>query len=301
MKQPPPDRQSFSFKLVNWVLLLSCAVIWGFSYFFIKRSLTGFVPLEVAGLRLLFGGLVLVPFVFFVIKKIVPAQFIYILICATIGNGLPTYLYPVAQTHISSSVTGIINSLTPLCTYIIGISFFGLQYRKMKMAGVLLGLLGAVCLIAFRSKTELYADFAFILVALSVPFMYGINSNVIKKHLVNLPAVPLTALMYFVSLVIVLPLLLFSGLADKIQTDEAAQSALPYTIMLGVFGTALAMSLFNVLIKRVSIMFAASVTYLMPVVALFIGLWDNEHVGIAEYMGLALILSGVVLINTVKE
>ena len=107
--------------------------------------------------------------------------------------------------------------------------------------------------------------------------------------------------MYFLLMLPTIPLLFYSGIAERLQTNEAARHALPYALTLGVFGTAVAMSLFNILIKRADIMFAASVTYLMPIVAIMLGIMDHEQLGWHDYLGLGLILSGVLLINTKKK
>lgn len=111
-------------QLINWILLISCAVIWGFSYFLIKHALVGFEPMEVAGIRMFAGGIALLPFLYQAFKKIPYNKYFWIFVCSLIGSGIPIYLYPLAQTHISSSVTGIINSLTPLFTFMIGVLFF---------------------------------------------------------------------------------------------------------------------------------------------------------------------------------
>lgn len=287
----------FSYKIINWILLILCAIIWGFSYFLIKHALFGFEPMQVAVLRILAGGIALLPLVFFAFKKIPCGKYKYVFICAMAGSGLPIYLYPLAQTHLDSAVTGIINSLTPLCTYVIGILFFGLANKKMKVIGVLLGLLGAISLVIFKSNAELKADVLFFCVALSAPLLYGVSSNLLKKHLMGLPSFPLTSLMYFMLLIPSIPLFFYTGVPERLQTSEAARVALPYALILGVFGTAVAMSLFNMLIKRADIMFAASVTYLMPIVAIILGVMDNERLGWQDFLGLGLILCGVLLIN----
>jgi drug/metabolite transporter (DMT)-like permease len=152
MTTPQTEEERISYQALNWVLLLLCAIIWGFSYFFIKHSLTGFEPNEVLTLRALAAGIALLPFLYAAFKKIPRDRFKYVLLCTLLGNGIPMYIYPLAQTHISSSVTGIINSLTPFCVYIIGIVFYGLKNTRLKLIGVILGLLGAVCLIVFRSQ-----------------------------------------------------------------------------------------------------------------------------------------------------
>lgn len=286
---------------LNWFLLIACAVIWGFSYFFIKHALEGFTPMEVAGIRIFAGGVALLPFLYKAFKHIPFSKYGWIFVCSLIGSGIPIYLYPLAQTHISSSVTGIINSLTPLCTFIIGIAFFRMQNQYAKLVGVLLGFLGAACLIVFKPGAIFGGDLFYFLVALSVPLMYGYSSNIIKKHLQGLPSLPLTSLMYFMLLPAAILYLIFAGVPQKVTIDAAAQNAMPYALLLGLFGTALAMSLFNILIQRTQLMFAASVTYLMPVVAVCIGFFDQETIAWYHLLGLALILSGVVLINTVKK
>lgn len=293
--------QKKSTKVINWLLLISCALIWGFSYFLIKHALMGFAPIQVADLRMLGGGLTLLPFVFLALKKIPFDKYFYVFFCALIGSGIPIYLYPLAETHISSSVVGVINSLTPLCTYIIGILFFKLPNKRLKLIGVLIGLLGAISLFVFKSATELKADLFYFFIALTVPFMYGLSSNVLKKHLGGIPSLPLTAMMYFMLLIPSIPLFFATSIPQQIITHPEAREALPYALLLGVFGTAVAMSLFNMLIQRVNIMFAASVTYLMPVVAIIIGLIEKENIGWHEFLGLGLILGGVVLINRAKE
>lgn len=288
-------------QVVNWILLISCAIIWGFSYFLIKHALEGFHPMEVAGIRMFSGGIVLLPFLYQAFKKIPKEKYLWVFVCALIGSGIPIYLYPLAQTHISSSVTGIINSLTPLFTFLIGVLFFRLQNNYLKLAGVFLGLIGAIFLVVFKPSADFRGDLLFFLIALSVPIMYGYSSNILKKHLQGLPSLPLTSLMYFMLLIPASLYLYQANVYQKITSDTAAWNALPYAVLLGVFGTAVAMSLFNILIQRTQIMFAASVTYLMPVVAVLIGFVDGEIITWYHMCGLSLILIGVVIINSAKE
>lgn len=294
-------KETFSFHALNWILLLLCTLIWGFSYFFIKHSLTGFNPLEVLSLRAVSAGIALLPFVWPAIKKIPKEKYGYVLLCTVVGNAIPMFLYPFAQTHISSAVAGIVNSLTPLCVYLLGILFFGLQNTKLKFVGVIMGLMGAVSLVLFKPGSELRAEFFYLCVALLAPVMYGISSNFLKTKLSGLPGIPLTAMMYFMLLPPAIWLFFYCGLPHKIATSSAAREALPYAILLGVLGTAVAMSLFNVLMRRAHLMFATSVSYLMPLVAVMLGIFDHEVLAWYELTGLVLILGGVILINRVKR
>jgi drug/metabolite transporter (DMT)-like permease len=288
-------------QLINWILLISCAVIWGFSYFLIKHALVGFEPMEVAGIRMFAGGIALLPFLYQAFKKIPYNKYFWIFVCSLIGSGIPIYLYPLAQTHISSSVTGIINSLTPLFTFMIGVLFFKMKNHYLKVIGVVLGLFGAIALVVFKPSADFSGDGLFFLIALSVPVMYGFSSNILKRHLQGLPSLPLTSLMYFMLIIPAAFYLYHINILEKINTNTESLHALPYAVLLGVFGTAVAMSLFNILIQRTQIMFAASVTYLMPVVAVFIGFVDHETISWYHMLGLSLILVGVILINRAKE
>lgn len=292
--------ESFSYKVLNWIILLSCALIWGCSYYLIKKGLTGFDPMQIVSIRIVAAATVLIPFLFFALKKITFNKFPYVLLCALLGNGIPIYLYPLAQTHISSSVAGITNSLTPLCTYAIGILFFGMENKKGKLIGVLLGLMGVVFLLLLKPQAEFKADILFLGIALLAPIMYGFNNNVLKKHLANLPSIPLTALIYAMLLIPSLALFFLTDVPEDLKWSAPAQRAFPYVLVLGIFGTAVAISLINILIRRTHIMFASSSAYFMPLMAVLIGFIDGEEIGWNELSGMALILGGVLLINRVK-
>lgn len=297
----PRQPGSPAYKIANWALLILCSIIWGFSYFFIKHSLIAFDPVQVATIRAVSAGIILVPFVIVAFLKIPRNKYGYVLLCAIVGNGIPMYIYPLAQTHISSALTGIINSLTPLCTYFIGILFFRMKNTGLKLTGVLLGLAGVSGLIFFRPSAQLDADIFYLCIALVAPVLYGLNANLLKKYLMGMPAVPLTALMYFFLMVPAGFMLFYSDVPEQIQTDPAAKSSLVYALLLGVLGTAVAMSLFNILIKRADIMFAASISYLMPVVAVLLGVLDNETLALYEISGLLMILAGVLMINLKQQ
>ena len=88
-----------------------------------------------------------------------------------------------------------------------------------------------------------------------------------------------------------------SDFIEKVTTVPGAGMALFYVGILGVFGTAMAMVLFNKLIQFVSPIFASSVTYLIPIVAVAWGLLDNEVLLTQHYVGMIIILAGVYITN----
>ena len=289
------DRPSF----LSWIVLLILTVIWGFSYYFIKHSLTSFSPIQISVLRMIISAVVLSPFLPRALQKVNKKQYLTIIIIAIIGSFLPAFLYPLAQQRISSSLAGIINAFTPICTFGIGVFFFGIKNELSKRFGAIIAFIGALVLILFKSKVELNAELSFLLIAFIVPFLYGINSNVIKKNLNMISGLHLTALLYFSLSIFCIPIAIYTESFDQIIIALNEGNAFYHLLALSILGSAIAMALFNILIKKVNIMFAASVTYLMPIVALIIGFFDDEKIVWNDIVGLILILIGVLIMNNV--
>ena len=283
--------------LSDWLLLIFLTLMWGFSYYFIKHSLHGFNPTQVASLRMIFSAVVLLPFLGRAYKMIPRTSYPFILLVGVIGSLLPAYLYPFAQQRISSSVAGIVNAFTPICTYGIGIYLFSVSKEKEKIAGSLIALIGAICLILFRPNASLHAESLYLLIAFTVPFLYGFNGNIIKSKLSGIPGIPMTAAMYVSTLIFCIPIAIASGAFQQIPIAIQQGPAFYHLLALSILGSALAMTLFNILIQRVHVLFAASVTYLMPLVSMFIGWLDGEHLLWNDVLGLIFILIGVMTIN----
>ena len=281
----------------DWSVLVVLTLIWGFSYYFIKHSLTGFNPTQIAGLRMFFSALVLLPFLGQAIRLIPGKYIVTIFLIGLIGSFLPAFMYPWAQQKISSSLAGIINAFTPVCTYGIGILLFMVTREKSKMAGTLIALVGAIVLVAFKPGAEFRAEGLHLLVAFMVPVLYGFNGNLIKSRLGQFPGIPMTAMMYASLLVLSIPISLMSGAFARIPASLAEGNSFYHLLALSVLGSALAMALFNVLIQRVHVLFAASVTYLMPLVSIVVGWLDGEQIGWNDLLGFACILIGVATMN----
>lgn len=281
----------------DWSVLVVLTLIWGFSYYFIKHSLTGFNPTQIAGLRMFFSALALLPFLAPAIR-IIPLKYVgTIFLIGLIGSFLPAFMYPWAQQKISSSLAGIINAFTPVCTYGIGILLYMVAREKSKIAGTLIALSGAIILVAFKPGAEFRAEGLHLFVAFLVPVLYGFNGNLIKSRLGQFPGIPMTAMMYASLLVLSIPISLMSGAFARIPSAIAEGNSFYHLLALSVLGSALAMALFNVLIQRVHVLFAASVTYLMPLVSIVVGWLDGEQIGWNDLLGFACILLGVATMN----
>lgn len=284
---------------LDWLLLLILTLIWGFSYYFIKHSLTDFNPTQVASLRMVISALALCPFLPWAFRKLNLSNLTPIIIVAIVGSLLPAFLYPYAQQKISSSVAGIVNAFTPICTFAIGVLFFKMKNEKSKQIGTLIALAGALCLVALKPTASLHAEAFYLFVAFTVPVLYGFNGNIIKSKLNKVPGIPLTAMIYFIALLASIPLAWSSGALEQIPKAITAGNSFYHLLALSLLGSALAMTLFNILVQRVHVLFAASVTYLMPIVSLVVGYFDDEKIGLNDLLGLFGILTGVLIINGV--
>lgn len=280
---------------LTWFLFLLVAFIWGSSFILMKKGLVAFTPLQVASLRIFIASIIFIPLVIFHFRQLKIKNWYYIVIIGLIGTGIPPFLFTKAQTVINSATTGILNSLTPLFALIIGIFFFRIKTDIYKVSGVLLGMFGVCVLIFLRSNGNISISIYGLLVVIATIF-YATSSTMVKVFFQQMKPLHLTS---FIFLFIGPPAgiyLLFSDLPSSFQ-NEGAGMAFSYIVILAVINTALATFLFNKLIQTSSAIFAQSVTYLIPAVAIFWGILDSEKLDMFDILGIVLILMGVVLIN----
>ena len=136
-------------------LLIILALIWGTSFILMKRGLVVFSPDEVGAIRVSAACLVLLPFAFSSLKELPAKQYWKPFISGMMGIFIPAFLFATAQTRMESSIAGILNSLTPLFTLIIGVILFNQKFKILAAVGFLLSLAGTVMLILARSGGEL--------------------------------------------------------------------------------------------------------------------------------------------------
>jgi len=282
-----------SFK--NYAILILLAVIWGSSFLLMKRGLEVYSYTQVAALRLLIASISLFPFVFIALKKVKRKQWFPLIVSGVFGNGLPAFLFTKAQTQLDSGFTGIVNSLTPLFTLLLGILFFALKPTKANILGILIGFIGAVYLTVSNWDTEIVINNYIFYIVLATLF-YAISINVIKRYLGELDAIHISALAF---LFVGPPMVMYIFNTDFIilTQSSAGFEALVYIIVLAVIGTSFAVVLFNHLLKQSSAIFASSVTYLIPIVAIAWGVFDGENILLQHLIGAAIILLGVYLVN----
>ena len=252
---------------------------------------------QVAALRILLASATMLPFVLRGFWSNFRQYWLPLLIAGWLGNGLPAFLFTAAQTELDSSITGILNSLTPLFTLIVALILYKKRYPLVNYLGIALALIGAILLIFGHSHGLAGAplrSYAWVTLA---TICYAISVNVIRNDLANLSAIKVTGLaMVWVS-PWCLAFLWIDGFFDTVWESAKIQQGLPYVVILGVLGTAVALVVFNHVIKISSALFASSVTYLIPIVAVFWGFIDDEIISWWDLVFAAIIISGVYMVN----
>jgi len=279
---------------LKWIFLTVLALIWGSSFILIKKGLVGLSPMQLGSLRIIFSAVFLILIGFKSITEIKQHQWKYIALTSLFGTFIPAFLFAIAQTQISSSVSSILNSLTPLNTLIIGGLAFGLTFKRSQVFGVIIGLIGTLLLIVNGAINHPNQNYWYTVLVLIASICYATNVNLLKKHLSDVKPLSISTGNFLVMLVPAL-IVLFSTDFLTIVENAEVQNSMIYVIILGVVGTGIANIIFFKLIQMSSPVFATSVTYLIPIVAFFWGLLDNEMLTPIQFVGAFIILIGVYL------
>lgn len=286
----------------KWIFLFLLAVIWGSSFILIKKSLVGLSPMQLGSLRIIITGFILFIAGFNRLKslKSLSNQSIkWIALSGFLGTFFPAFLFAYAETEIDSAIASILNSIVPINTILFGFLVFKITSTKRQVFGVLIGFIGAIILILNGATIHPNQNYWYALLVIAATVMYAFNINIIKRHLQNIP--PLTiAIGNFVALIIpAFLVLIFSDFfSSQVLQGPNFSLSIFYIFLLSLFGTAIAKVLFNNLVQISTPVFASSVTYMMPIVAVFWGLLDNEVLSLWQGIATLIILGGVYLSNS---
>lgn len=262
-------------KWFQFFILMVLAFIWGSSFILMKIGLKSFSNEQAASIRIFLASLVLLPLSIKHLNKLRREDLKSLLIAGFIGSLFPAFLFTKAQTRIDSSLAGMLNSLTPVFTLVVGILFHKTEFKWLQVAGLMLGLVGASGLILAGSglKIESVNSYAFFIV-LATSF-YAISVNQIKSKLTHLNGIQVTSLSFLFIGPVALLYLLATDFKPVIQNTDW-ELHLGALAALGIIGTAAAMLLMNSLIRYSSAVTASSVTYIIPAFAIMWGLFDGE-------------------------
>jgi len=257
--------------------------------------------MQLGGLRIVLASLTLFVFGFRSVLKIKLADWKWLIIAGLTSSFFPPFLFALAQTQLDSGITSIFNSIVPLMTTLVGIALFGAIISKRQVLGVFIGLFGTIALILAGMKFTPEQNYWYAIFILLSALGYAFNINVIKRYLSHLDSLTITTASFAVAFVPALFLVVYSGFFGEIVENVAMHNTLWYVLALAILGTAWANILFNNLIQISSPVFAASVTYTIPLVAVLWGVWDGENINFYQLLGGAIILFGVWLVNKKKK
>ena len=284
----------------RWFLLLFISITWGSSFILIKKSLLVFSPYEIGAIRVVGSGLILAAIGIPAILRMRRGTLLWVIIAGFFGNFLPMFLFPIAQTQVSSSLAGILDSLVPI--FILAFSFllFGIKSKLTQIIGAIIGFIGATSLIYFSEGNSESSQFSYAMLIVLAAASYAVNSLIVKEKIPELNAVKLTAAVYTFWAIPSGIILYYTGMIQNFEMQNSYVEPLFYMGFLTVFGTAIAMLLYFKLIQNTSAVFASISSYLLPVVAIIWGILDGEKFTFWYIFGGVLIMIGIYLIREKK-
>lgn len=288
-------------KTASWLLLVLLALIWGSSFILMDKAMHGenkeelLSPSQVGALRIFIASLVLFPFALKEVKLMLSKHWIFFVLVGLLGNFIPAFLFTYAEKDLSSSFTGILNSLVPIFSFLISVLVFGNKLNKLSLLGVLIGFVGTLLLIGFSSTDAGNIKFTPIALVVLATVCYAFSLNIIKEKLGEINSVTITAISLFFMIIPSLAIALSENTFEKLQNPTYTEAFI-YTSILAIIGTTFALVVFNQLIKLSTSVFASSVTYLIPIVAIMWGAYFNENIP-WSIVFIVVIIGGIFLVR----
>jgi drug/metabolite transporter (DMT)-like permease len=289
-------------KLVNWLLFVVLCLIWGSSFMLMKWGMYDsnhkavLSPYDVAALRMLSSGIVMLPFVYGALKQMPKGIIRYVLLSGLLGSFFPAFLFCIAETKIGGALAGSLNALTPLFVIITGALLFKIPTTKVKIVGVVIGILGCA-LLTYAKKGTGADDISFTGFVLIATIMYGINVNMVHQKLHGVRSTHIAAVAFCGLIPFSLMVLRGTGYFQLPLTESKYALSTLASCILGIMGTAVASIMFYMLVKKAGGLFASLVTYGIPFVAIGWGIYDHEAVTGLHVFSLLIILVGVYIAN----
>lgn len=283
--------------LTAWLLLFFLAIIWGMSFILIKKTTPVFSAIEIGAGRVFVAAFTLLPWALASRKRYPKEKTLYFTLSGLFGFFLPALIFAYLGSRINSSLSGMLNSTTPIFTLLIGAFFFHQHIKKQQIWGILFGFTGSLILVFTGAKGGIDFSNPLALLAFAATIMYGLNVNIVGTYLKGIKAVELTSYTLLVVGATSFILLLFFTKFFQKSVDLNNIHEVLYLIILGGFNSAFAVVIFNYLIQLTSPLFGSTVTYLIPIVAIVAGMLDGEVISPLHFFGMAVILIGIYLIN----
>lgn len=280
----------------HWFLLIGLSIIWGFSFIFMKYGLKTLSWDQVAALRISFSFVFTLPILIWHFRKIRKQEIPYYCAVGFFGSGLPAFCFTFAQTHIDSGITGVLNSLTPVFTFVIGVMLFSMRFEWNKFWGLVVALTGALVLVIFDGSEGGESDLLYALPLFLATMSYAMSANIVKRYLQTAHPLVLGAVGF---LFIGIPAMIYLFSTDFVSRASIDTFRISFTsiMALSFFGTVLASIGYYMLIQKTDAIFGSLVAYIIPIVAIIAGTADGEILRAHHLAGMAFILVGIYIIN----
>ena len=279
---------------ISWVIFITLSVIWGSSFILMKIGLDNHLsPYQVAALRIVSAGIVLLPTMIKYIRRIPLNKIFIVFLSGFLGSLLPSFLFCLAEKGIDSSLAGTLNCLTPIFVILTGTLVFKTQTSASKVVGIVIALIGSVLLLISKGHMQESQHLLYVSFVVLATISYAINVNLVSRHLLNLTSLHIAAVALTLNAIPALLVLVFTGYFSLPLTNPNYLLATGAASLLGIAGTAVATILFYMLVKRAGGLFASMVTYGIPFIAIGWGILYDEIFGWKQIACLIIILFGV--------
>ena len=281
-------------KQKSWLpAYLALGLVWGCSFIFIKLGLEFLTPFGVAFGRCALGAFALV--VYAKAKNIaLPTDksiWMKLWVVALLLNVIPGILFAYAEVHVTSVLAGIINATTPLATLIVMLLAFKQEkIRSEQVYGLIVGGIGVLVVLGIWNGIG-DNQLTGVIALLAAVTCYGISFPYTRKNIIPLGLRPeaLATTQLITAATTLLPFYLYDGIAE----DKYELGPVLAMIALGVFGSGFAYIWNFSIIAAAGSSIASTVTYLTPVVAVFVGwLFLGENISWHEPAGALLVIIG---------
>jgi len=297
---------------INWFILFFLGAVWGSSFILLKIGTRHYSYTEAAAIRMFCAGAVMIPFFYEIWKRYDRKTIGWLAISAMLGSGIPSFLYAYSASKMDSNINGVINSLTPIFTLIVGVVWLRYRMSMLTVLGVVIGFIGVLLLFTQKGITIHQSRYA--IFPLIATMMYGVNMNIVKVKLGHLPPMDILKGVFSILGIVFTPLILlwsvFRGLDIfqfsvrfwEISSSKDVQQIKSMTALLivGAFGSLFASYLFYILVRNTNALFSSMNTYLIPLTAILWGWLDGEYIGWMHFVSLLVILLGVYLVSKRK-
>ena len=282
------NREAFS--TADWLRFIAVSLIWGASFLFIAIGLDAFHPGLLTWLRVGFGALLMAMLPQARATRIPREDLPRVVLLGVIWVAIPFTLFPIAQQWIDSAVAGMLNGATPIFTAIIASLLLRQLPGRLQVGGLAVGFLGILA-IALPSAGSGNTEALGVILVVLATLCYGFSTNIVAPLQQRYGTIAVMGRTLMVATVLVTPYGLFG-----LTRSEFAWPSLAATLAVGFLGTGIAFLMMGSLVGSVGATRSTFITYLMPVVALVLGVvFRNESIAPLAVIGSLLVIVGALL------